>query len=210
MTNMSVEANASTGIILPNDEQRKFLKERGIKSEISFEPNESEYFNIKNISVDELEPLVAFPHSPFNVKTVKEAEKKEIKLDQAFIGSCTLEDSDKLWETIGKLVKGEEFKITTIIIPSYKERYEDLMFGKHKWVGEALIDAGALILPPHCGPCLAYGVGNLADYEKAISTSNRNFVGRMGSKNSEVYLANALTVAVSALEGKIVDPRNYL
>ncbi len=210
ITNMSVESNASTGIILPNEKQRRFLKERGVESEIEFEPNEKDYEEVKEINVNEIEPLVAFPHSPANVKTVKEAEKKEIKLDQAFIGSCTLEDSDKLWETIGKLVQGQEFKVTTIVIPSYKERYEDLMFGKHKWVGEALVEAGALIMPPHCGPCLAYGVGNLADGEKAISTSNRNFVGRMGSKNSEVYLANALTTVVSALEGKIVDPREYL
>ena len=210
ITNMSVEANASTGIILPDRKQKEFLEERGIKYNVEFEPEEGDYMDIKEIDVSEISPLVAFPHSPFNVKPIEEAVKKEIKLDQAFVGSCTLEDSDWLWETIGKLVQGQEFKVTTIVIPSYKERYYDIMFGKHKWVGEALIEAGALIMPPHCGPCLAYGVGNLADGEKAVSTSNRNFVGRMGSKNAEVYLANALTTIVSALEGRIADPREYL
>lgn len=208
LCNMAIEAGAKNGIIAPDDITRKFLKE---KESLRAKPREfisdsgAKYEKILEIDVSKLEPLVAFPFLPSNGKSISEAAKQKIKIDQAFIGSCTNGRLSDL-KIAAQILKGQKIakNVRLIITPGTQAIYREA----HK-LGyiDTLLDAGALISNPTCGACLGGYMGILGDGERCISTTNRNFVGRMGAKSSEVYLANSAVVAFSALNGYIADPR---
>lgn len=203
LSNMAVEMGAKVGIIEPDEKTLNYVKSRTNKP---FNPiksdNDSVYEKIVNIDVSELEPQVAFPHSVDNVKPISEVP--DIKINQGFIGSCTNGRLEDL-EAAAQILKGKKIAkgIRLIVIPASQEIYlKALTAGLVK----TFMDAGAIIGNPNCGPCLGGHMGILAEGETCISTSNRNFIGRMGSTKSFVYLASPATVAASTLTGKITDP----
>ena len=152
--------------------------------------------------MDQLEPQVAFPHSPDNVRPISQVG--QISMDQAFIGSCTNGRFEDL-KIAADILKGRSVSKGTrlVVIPGSTQIYKK---GIQEGIIETLLDAGAVIGPPCCGPCLGGHMGILAQGERCVSTSNRNFVGRMGHPESEVYLANPAVAAASAILGKIGSP----
>ncbi|HUU40276.1 MAG TPA: aconitase family protein, partial [Desulfatiglandales bacterium] len=154
------------------------------------------------ITVDEIEPQVAFPSSPANVRPISEAG--DVPLDQVFIGSCTNGWLEDLRDAAG-ILKGRTIApgLRLIIIPGSPWIYRKAI---QEGIIETFLDAGAVIGPPCCGPCLGGHMGILAEGERALSTTNRNFIGRMGHPKSEVYLSNPLVAAASAILGKIGGP----
>ena len=207
LCNMAVEMGAKAGIIEPDKKTVDYVKARTNKP---FKPVKSDpdsvYEKIVDVDVSDLEPQVAVPHSVDNVKPVSEVEG--IVVDQAFIGSCTNGRLEDL-RSAAQILKGKKIsrRVRLIVIPASQEIYLNAL-------NEALIktfmDAGATIGNPNCGPCLGGHMGIMADGEACISTSNRNFIGRMGSTKSFVYLASPATVAASAITGKITDPRKSM
>ena len=206
MANMSVEAGAKNGIFEPDETTRAYVKERpkqsGHEASYLFSDPNANYLKEERINVDKIEPQVAFPHSPDNVRPVSEAG--HIRLDQVFIGSCTNGRDEDLKEA-ADLLKGRSVAKDTrlIIIPGSPMIYKKAI---KEGIIEILLDAGAVIGPPCCGPCLGGHMGILAEGEKALSTSNRNFIGRMGHPKSEVYLASPVVAAASAVLGVIASP----
>ena len=205
LCNMVVEMGAKNGIIEPDEKTALYLKERRltpfdfIKDDI-----DATYYKTLYYDASELEPMVACPFTVDNVKPVSEVDNVEI--DQAVIGSCTngrLEDLRIAAQIFHnkKVTEG----VRVLIIPSSRKVYMDAM---NEGLLETFIKAGALICNPCCGPCYGGHLGLLAAEEVCISTTNRNFVGRMGSPNAKIYLASPATVASSALTGKITDPRD--
>jgi 3-isopropylmalate/(R)-2-methylmalate dehydratase large subunit len=203
MTNMAVEAGAKNGIIEPDDITLSYVKERS-----SYEPvvyrsdSDARYERVMTITVDTIEPQVAFPSSPANVRNISDVGNVEI--DQVFIGSCTngwLEDL----RNAARILKGKCIArgLRLIVIPGSPLIYRKAI---EEGIIETFLDAGAVIGPPCCGPCLGGHMGILAEGEKAVSTTNRNFVGRMGHPGSEVYLANPCVAAASAVLGRIGGP----
>ncbi len=206
MCNMAIEAGAKNGIVEPDDVTIEYLKERGIEEdqyEILKSEGDAEYSDVIEIDVSNIEPQVAFPHLPSNVRGVSEI-KEDIKIDQAFIGSCTNGRISDLREA-AKVLKGNKVAkyVRLIIIPATVEVYRQAL---KEGLFDIFLDAGAVISTPTCGPCLGGYMGILADGEVCVSTSNRNFVGRMGSKKSFIYLASPAVAAASAVAGKIVHP----
>ncbi len=205
MCNMAIEAGGKTGIVEPDDITRRYLSERGVKDGVFYKSDEdAEYDDIIEIDVSNIEPQVAFPHLPENTKPISEVTKKDIKIDQAFIGSCTNGRLSDL-RIAAKILKGRkrDKHVRLIIIPStpliYRQALKEGLF-------DIFLDAGAVISTPTCGPCLGGHMGVLASGEVAISTTNRNFVGRMGSPKACVYLSNPAIAAASAVLGKIGSP----
>lgn len=203
MTNMAAEAGAKNGIIEPNEITLAFVAQRSHRSPLvcTSDPGAG-YEKVIKIEVDELEPHIAFPHSPANVRPLSRVG--DIRLDQVFIGSCTngwLEDlRDAAAVVKGKTVaKG----VRLIVLPGSQWIYREAI---KEGIIQTLLDAGAVIGPPSCGPCLGGHLGILAEGERALSTSNRNFIGRMGHPKSEVYLASPVIAAVSAILGSIGGP----
>jgi len=164
---------------------------------------DADYVDHKRFDVSELEPQIACPHSPANVKNISEIAGMPV--NQAFLGSCTNGRMEDL-EVAADIMRGKKVAYGTrmIVIPASLEIYSEAM---KKGLLKDFLDAGATICNPGCGPCLGAHQGILADGEKAISSSNRNFKGRMGSTESEVYLSSPAVVAASALKGEITDPR---
>ncbi|WP_022670322.1 3-isopropylmalate dehydratase large subunit [Hippea alviniae] len=206
MCNMAVEAGAKNGIIEPDDITIEYLKERDIdrsEYEILKSDDDAEYSDIIEIDVSNIEPQVAFPHLPSNTKGISEI-KEDIKIDQAFIGSCTNGRISDLREA-AKVLKGNKVAkyVRLIIIPATVEVYKQAL---KEGLFDIFLEAGAVISTPTCGPCLGGYMGILADGEVCISTSNRNFVGRMGSKKAYVYLSSPAVAAASAVAGKIIHP----
>ena len=203
MTNMAIEAGAKNGIIEPDEVTLAFVDERSHRKPIvcTSDPG-ADYEKVITVTVDTIEPQIAFPHSPANVRPVSQAGT--IRLDQVFIGSCTNGRLEDLREAAGVL-KGKTVakEIRLIVIPGSQAIYRQAL---KEGIVETLIDAGAVIGPPSCGPCLGGHLGILAAGERALSTSNRNFVGRMGHPKSEVYLANPVVAAASAVMGHIAGP----
>lgn len=202
LTNMSVEAGAKTAIIPVDEVTLSYLNgrlKRAPRPEYSDAGSHSDEISI---DVSSLEPLVAIPHSPANVKPVSEVDGE---IDQAFIGSCTGGRLNDL-KVAASILRGRKIKegVRLIVIPASRRIYLEAL---RSGIIDTLVESGASIGPPSCGPCLGAHLGVLAEGEVAISTSNRNFRGRMGHPESKVYLASAATVAASALEGRIVDPR---
>jgi len=208
LCNMAVECGAKTGIVPPDEITLKFLKERNREVDISsLTPDENaEYSQVIEIDVSEIEPVVACPHRVDNIKKVKELDK--VKVDQVFIGTCTngrISDLRMAAEVIKRQKKSSWVKF--IVVPASKEVYKQAI---KEGLIDIFLDFGAMVLPPGCGPCVGTHEGVLADGEVALSTQNRNFKGRMGNPNSEIYLASPLTAAASAITGYITDPREFL
>ncbi|WP_025209544.1 3-isopropylmalate dehydratase large subunit [Hippea sp. KM1] len=206
MCNMAVEAGAKNGIIEPDDITIKYLSEHGIKQEdytIFKSDEDAEYADVIEIDVSQIEPQVAFPHLPSNTRGISQI-KEDIKIDQAFIGSCTNGRISDLREA-ARVLKGNKVAkyVRLIIIPATVEVYKQAL---KEGLFDIFLEAGAVISTPTCGPCLGGYMGILADGEVCISTSNRNFVGRMGSKKAYVYLSSPAVAAASAVAGKIIHP----
>ncbi len=208
MCNMAIEAGGKNGIIAADEVTINYLKERNITDfEIFHSDEDAQYVKIFEFDASNIEPQVAFPHLPENTKGVSEI-KDDIKIDQAFIGSCTNGRISDLRIAASVLKNNKVAKyVRLIIIPATVEIYRQAM---REGLFDIFLDAGAVVSTPTCGPCLGGHMGILADGEVAISTSNRNFVGRMGSPNSFVYLANPAVVAASAVAGKIIDPNEVI
>ena len=205
--NMAIEAGAKNGIFPVDDITREYLDGRSQREYKVYEADEdAEYTDVIEIDLSTLVPTVSYPHLPENTHPVTDAA--DIAIDQVVIGSCTngrLSDMEVAYE----ILKGKQIKkgIRVIIIPGTMAIYKECL--KRGWT-EAFIDAGCVVSTPTCGPCLGGYMGILAAGERCISTTNRNFVGRMGHVTSEVYLASPAVAAASALTGYISDPREVL
>jgi 3-isopropylmalate/(R)-2-methylmalate dehydratase large subunit len=203
MANMAVEASAKNGIIAPDETTMAYVAQRSSRRPfVCTSDPQADYEKVVKIEVDEVEPQVAFPHSPANVRPLSEVGN--VTVDQAFIGSCTngrLEDLRQAAAVLRsrKVAKGTRL----IVIPGSQLIYSQAI---EEGILQTLMDAGAVICPPSCGPCLGGHLGVLANGERAISTTNRNFIGRMGHPKSEVYLANPAIAAASAVLGRIAGP----
>ncbi len=205
MANMAVEAGAKNGIFPPDDVTRSYLAARTERVGTFRQSDEdARYESILEVDASEVELQVAFPHSPENVRSVSAAGG--IRLDQVFIGSCTNGRLEDLRQASG-ILKGRHVARGTrlIVIPGTPGVYKAAL---REGIVETLLDAGAVIGPPCCGPCLGGHMGILAAGEKALSTTNRNFVGRMGHPESEVYLAGPAVAAASAALGRIASPED--
>ncbi len=203
LTNMTTEAGAKNGIIEPDQKIFDYLETRGKTNYTSVHGDpDCEYSKVFEYESSELEPIVAKPFSPENISVVRDVSS--IELDKAYIGSCTGAKLEDL-QAVAKILKGKTVKIRTEILPAAISIYK-------KAVKEGLItiflDAGATIGPPTCGACCGAHMGVLAKDEVCISTTNRNFPGRMGHVESKTYLASPLVAAASAVTGKITDPRD--
>ena len=205
IANMAIEAGAKNGIFPVDDQALSYIKEHSSKTPVVYEADADAVYDEEiTIDLSSLRPTVAFPHLPENTKTIDEITD-EIKIDQVVIGSCTngrIEDIRCAAEVLrGRHVaKG----IRCIIIPATQAIYLQAM---EEGLLKIFIEAGAIVSTPTCGPCLGGYMGVLAEGERCVSTTNRNFVGRMGHVDSEVYLASPATAAASALTGYITDPR---
>lgn len=207
LCNMAVEMGAKAGLVNPDEKTLRYVEKLAGRP---FEPlksdQDADYEKTLKIDVSRIEPMIACPHAVDNVKPVKSVE--DVKIDQAFIGSCTngrIEDLRAAAEILGRgrISKG----VRMIITPASRKIYLQAL---REGLIETFIEAGALVTNPTCGACFGGHMGLLAPGEVCISSSNRNFIGRMGSPEAEIYLASPITVAASALAGRIVDPIEYL
>lgn len=202
--NMAIEAGAKNGIFPVDSLTLSYLEGRSQRPWKIYEADEdASYIQTITLDLSLLEPTVSYPHLPENTHLAKEGES--ISIDQVVIGSCTngrLEDMQAAFE----ILKGKKVKegLRVIIIPATMQIYKECLVRGYT---EAFIDAGCVVSTPTCGPCLGGYMGILAENERCVSTTNRNFVGRMGHTSSEVYLASPYTAAASALTGHITDPR---
>jgi len=207
LCNMAVEMGAKNGIIEPDEKTLIFLKGRTtetLKSPDSFKSDKnSSYERVLDFDVEHLEPQVSCPSTVDNVKLASQLEG--VKIDQAFIGSCTNGRIEDL-QLAAEFLKGKKIMegVRLLVIPASQEVY---MQALDQGLIEIFTQAGGIVCNSSCGPCLGGHIGLLASNEVCISTSNRNFIGRMGSPEANVYLASPATVAASALTGKITDPR---
>ena len=207
ITNMAIEAGGKNGIMAVDDITRKYLKGR-LKDNSDYMVYESdadaEYEQVIEINCSALEPIVALPHLPSGGKPISECAG--IEMDQAYIGSCTNGRIEDL-RIAAKILKGKTVAIRTIVVPATPEIWKQ---AKDEGLFDVFYDAGCVISAPTCGACLGGFMGILAAGEKCVSTTNRNFVGRMGSPKSEVYLTSPAIAAASAVEGKLTDCRKYI
>jgi homoaconitate hydratase family protein len=206
MSNMAVEIGAKFGFFTPDEKVSHFLSSRTDRPFKLINPDRDALYDaVYSIDVSELEPKVALPFAVDNVKSVNDV--KDVKIDQAVLGSCTNGRLEDLLAAAG-ILAGRHIHPQTrmLVVPASSEVYKDALA---EGALKTFIDAGAIICPPGCGPCFGAHMGLLAAGEKCIATINRNFKGRMGSPEAEVYLASPATVAASAIEGKITDPRNF-
>lgn len=203
ITNMAIEAGAKNGIIEPDEITLDYVKNRAKREYKVYKSDpDADYSKVYEFKGEEIEPQVAFPHLPENTKPISEVG--DIPIDQSVIGSCTNGWLSDLREAAGVL-KGKKVNsnVRLIIFPATPEIYRQAM---KEGLFDIFLDARAVISPPTCGPCLGGHMGVLAEGEKAIATTNRNFVGRMGHPKSEVYLSNPAVAAASAIKGKIASP----
>jgi 3-isopropylmalate/(R)-2-methylmalate dehydratase large subunit len=203
MANMAIEAGAKAGVFRVDSKTLQYVKGRANRSYTAYEPDDdAEYTRVIEYDVSKLEPQIALPHLPSNVKPVSQVV--DIKIDQVVIGSCTNGRLDDL-RLAAKILEGRQVspEVRCIIIPGTQQVYLDAL---HEGLIETFIKAGAVVSTPTCGPCLGGYMGVLAAGERCVSTTNRNFVGRMGSPQSEVYLANPAVAAASAVVGRIASP----
>lgn len=206
LCNMTVEAGATGGIVPPDAETVRYLKaEAGVRNipELFGPDADAVYEKVVEIDVSKLEPQIAFPHTVDNVKPVGAA--KGIKVQQIVIGSCTNGRLDDLAIAAG-ILKGKKVarSVRMLVFPASTRIYQQAL---KKGYVETFMKAGAVVMNSGCGPCLGIHQGALADGDKALATTNRNFKGRMGNPNAEVYLSSAATAAASAITGEITDPR---
>jgi 3-isopropylmalate/(R)-2-methylmalate dehydratase large subunit len=213
LTNMAIEAGGMNGIIAADEVTEKYLKERTDKEYTIFNSDaDAEYFSKYSFNANELEPVVAKPHSPDNRDTVYNV--RGTNLTKCYIGSCT---GGKLtdFKVAAEIMINKEVKVPTFVVPGSTEVAAafDVETVNGKTLREVFESAGCTIAQSSCAACLggpADTIGRSVDRDVVISTTNRNFPGRMGSKQSEVYLASALTVASSAVTGVITDPRDFI
>jgi len=207
MANMAIEAGGKAGLFQVDRKTLAYVKPRAQRPFKVYQPDEdAEYARVVEYDVSRVEPQVAFPHLPSNTKPISKVGK--IKIDQVVIGSCTngrLEDI----QIAAKVLKGKQVhpQVRCIIIPGSQQVYLEAL---REGLVEAFINAGAVVSTPTCGPCLGGYMGILAAGERCVSTTNRNFVGRMGSTKSEVYLANPAVAAASAIAGRIAGPEEVV
>lgn len=207
MANMAIEAGAKNGIFAVDDITVEYQKGRVDREYKIYEADaDAEYDAVYDIDLSKIKPTVSFPHLPENIKTTDECG--EVKIDQVVIGSCTngrLEDM----AMAAKILKGRHVakNVRCIVIPATQQVYLDCI--KNGYM-ETFIEAGCAVSTPTCGPCLGGHMGILAKGERAVATTNRNFVGRMGHPESEVYLASPAVAAASAITGKISDPSEVM
>lgn len=207
MTNMAIEAGAKNGVIGFDEVTKAYLDEhlKDVKDYTVFESDpDAQYLATEEFDCSSLEPMVAQPHLPSNAVAIGECQGKA--MDQAYIGSCTNGRIEDL-RIVADILEGRQVSIRTIVVPATPEVWKQ---AQDEGLFNVFYDAGCVISAPTCGACLGGFMGILAAGEKCVSTTNRNFVGRMGSPKSEVYLASPATVAASAVEGKLTDPRKYL
>ena len=207
MANMAIEAGGKAGIFRADNKLKQYVESRAKRSYHIYEPDsDATYVQTIEFDVSNLEPQVAFPHLPSNVKPVSQA--KHITIDQAVVGSCTNGRIDDL-RLAASIMKGKKVHsdVRCIIIPGTQQVYADAL---HEGLIEIFINSGCAFSTPTCGPCLGGYMGVLAAGERCVSTTNRNFIGRMGSPKSEVYLANPAVAAASALSGRIADPEEVV
>ncbi len=204
IANMAIEAGGKNGIFPVDDIAKAYMKEHSVRPFTVYEADEDAIYDEEYIiDLAQLKPTVAFPHLPENTKTIDEIDK--IIVDQAVIGSCTNGRLDDLRIAAG-IMKGNKVakNVRCIIIPATQQIYMDAL---KEGLLETFIEAGAVVSTPTCGPCLGGYMGILAEGERCISTTNRNFVGRMGHVDSEVYLASPAVAAASAIAGYITAPQ---
>jgi 3-isopropylmalate/(R)-2-methylmalate dehydratase large subunit len=207
ITNMAIEAGGKNGIISFDKVTKKYLDEhlKDMKEYTIYESDsDAEYIAVEEFDCSQIEPMVALPHLPSNAVPVTECAGK--KMDQAYIGSCTNGRIEDL-RIAAKIFKAKQVAIRTIVVPATPTIWKQ---AKDEGLFDIFYDAGCVISAPTCGACLGGFMGVLAEGEKCISTTNRNFIGRMGHPKSEVFLASPATAAASAIEGKIADPRKYI
>ncbi len=203
MANMAIEAGGKNGIFEVDDKTLDFLQKAGAKAPAVCAPDADAVYDAEyTIDLSQIVPTVAFPHLPENTHPVSEID--EVKIDQVVIGSCT---NGRLEDLIAaeKVLRGKKVKkgVRCIVIPATQKVYLDAM---EMGLLRSFVEAGAIVSTPTCGPCLGGHMGILAEGERAVATTNRNFVGRMGHPKSEVYLASPAVAAASAIAGKIVSP----
>jgi len=204
LCNMAIEMGGKTGLVEPDQKTFKYLEGRTAKSyNVMKTDDDAESLETIHIDVNELEPQIACPHNVDNVKPVSEVEGTHI--DQVFLGSCTNGRISDL-RMAAKILKGKEVArgVRMLVIPASREVYTKAM---DEGLIKTFVESGALVCNPCCGPCLGGHVGLVGPGEVSLSTSNRNFKGRQGSSEAEVYLSSAAVAAASAITGKITDPR---
>ena len=211
MANMAIEAGAKAGMFKVDDKIEEYVKKHALhyhpeRMEESRSDENAEYSKIIEYDVSKIEPQVAFPHIPSNTRPVSHAG--DVKLDQVLIGSCTNGRLGDL-RVAAKFLQGRQVhsELRCIILPGSQKVYLDAL---REGLIETFIEAGAAVSTPTCGPCLGGHMGVLAAGERCLSTTNRNFVGRMGSPKSEVYLAGPAVAAASAILGRIASPEEVI
>ncbi|KIM03231.1 MAG: 3-isopropylmalate dehydratase [Sulfurovum sp. AS07-7] len=211
--NMAIEAGAKSGIIAVDDVTMAYLEERrAANGKLRDEPKiyhsdeDAIYCEVIKIELDKLSPVVAYPFLPSNGKSIEQAVADDLKIDQVMIGSCTNGRLEDL-RIAAAIIKGKRVARYTrmIVTPATQKIF---MQAEKEGLIDILIEAGAVVSNPTCGACLGGYMGILGDGERCVATTNRNFVGRMGARTSEIYLANSAVAAASAIAGKIADPRS--
>lgn len=203
ISNMAIECGAKNGIFPVDAVTLEYVNGRSLREYKVYEADaDAEYDSTITVDLSTLRPTVAFPHLPENTKTIDEVP--EIKIDQVVIGSCTNGRMEDM-RIAASILKGRKVAdgVRVIVIPATQQIYLNCV---KEGLAEIFVEAGAIVSTPTCGPCLGGHMGILANGEKAVSTSNRNFVGRMGHTKSEIYLASPAVAAASAVKGYIADP----
>ena len=204
MVNMAIEAGGKNGIIAPDDITLAYVQSRAQRPyQLYKSDDDAKYAEVREYDVSKMEPLVAFPHLPENTRPVSEAA--HVQIDQVVIGSCTNGRLEDL-EIAASILKGRKVhpEVRVIVFPGTQQIYLEAM---RRGYIETFVEAGCAVSTPTCGPCLGGHMGILAKGEKALATTNRNFVGRMGHPESEVYLASPAVAAASAITGRITPPQ---
>ncbi len=213
IANMVIEAGAKNGIFAVDDVTLAYLEDRkevngGLRAEpkIHVADEDASYCQVITIDTAALSPVIAYPFLPENGKPVETAVADDLKIDQVMIGSCTNGRIEDL-RIAAEIMKGHRVaRHTRMIVTPATQKI--LLQAQHEGLMDILIEAGAVVSNPTCGACLGGYMGILGDGERCVATTNRNFVGRMGARTSEIYLANSAVAAASAIAGKIVDPRD--
>jgi 3-isopropylmalate/(R)-2-methylmalate dehydratase large subunit len=212
IANMVIEAGAKNGIFAVDEITKTYLAERadangGLRAEpkIHYSDEDANYCKVITIDVSKLSPVIAYPFLPSNGKSMEEASADNLKIDQVMIGSCTNGRIEDL-RIAAAILKGKKVaRHTRMIVTPATQKI--LLQAQKEGLMEILINAGAVVSNPTCGACLGGYMGILGENERCVATTNRNFVGRMGARSSEIYLANSAVAAASAIAGYLVDPR---
>jgi 3-isopropylmalate/(R)-2-methylmalate dehydratase large subunit len=207
MANMAIEAGGKSGIFDPDEVTLRYIKKRATRPyKLYHSDPEAQYKDVKEYDVSKISPQVSLPHIPSNARDVREVGK--IEIDQVVIGSCTNGRLEDL-RVAARILKGKKIapSLRLIVIPATQEIYRQAL---KEGLFETFLSAGAVISPPTCGPCLGGYMGVLAEGERSLATTNRNFRGRMGHARSEVYLASPAVAAASAVKGRICHPEEVM